>query len=147
MKATLTFVGRYTTKKDGTPLVGGNGRPYTSLRIKTQEHGDKFLSSFDGPETKEWKVGDTVDIEVEQKGDFLNFSYPKKPRGGAGISPEQFAKIDQKLDIIITELKMIRGGAKVAQPVAQPKPAVEERNPFEMEDPAVEGFAPEDIPF
>lgn len=76
-KVTLTFVGRYDTKKDGTPLLTKAGKPYTSLRIKCNEHGDKYLSGFDGSQTKDWKIGDTVDIEVEEKGEYLNFSVPK----------------------------------------------------------------------
>lgn len=83
MKATITFVGRYTSKKDGSPLIGANGKPYTSLRIKANEYGDKFLSGFDNAQTREWKVGDTVEIDVEQKGEYLNFSVPQKPAQGA----------------------------------------------------------------
>ena len=26
---------------------------------------------------KDWKEGDTVEVEIEQKGDYLNFSMPK----------------------------------------------------------------------
>lgn len=77
-KITLTFVGRYTTKKDGTPLVGKTGKPYTSLRIKCNEYGDSYLSGFDGAATRDWKEGDTVEIETEKKGEYLNFSVPKK---------------------------------------------------------------------
>lgn len=83
MKLTITFVGRYTTKKDGSPLIGANGKPYTSLRLKANEYGDKFLSGFDNAQTRGWKVGDTVEVDVEQKGEYLNFSVPQKPAGGA----------------------------------------------------------------
>lgn len=92
-KVTLTFVGRYTTKKDGSPLIGGNGKPYTSLRIKTNEHGDKFMSGFDNAQTKDWKVGDTVEIDVEQNGEYLNFSVPRAARPGSGMSSEQFERL------------------------------------------------------
>lgn len=80
-KLTLTFVGRYTTKRDGTPLVTKAGKPYTSLRIKCAEYGDQFISGFDNATTRDWKVGDTVEAEVEKKGEYLNFSTPK-PTGG-----------------------------------------------------------------
>lgn len=52
------------------------GRPFTSLGLMTEEHGEKWLSGFAGKDTADWKVGDTVDIEVEQKGDYLNFKVP-----------------------------------------------------------------------
>lgn len=74
MKVTLTAVNR----KD---RVSKAGKPYVSLGIKTQEHADKWLSGFEGKQTKNWKVGDTVEIEVEQKGKYLNFSVPKLPEG------------------------------------------------------------------
>lgn len=85
---TLTFVGRYTTKKDGSALVSSQGKPYTSVRIKTQEHGDKFISGFGNAENAHWKAGDTVDIEVVQKGDYLNFTMPKKEEKMAASAAE-----------------------------------------------------------
>lgn len=75
---TITSINRYTTKKDGTPLVTARGKPYTSVRITTQEHGTNILSGFGNSENAQWKVGDKVDIIVEQKGSYWNFSMPKK---------------------------------------------------------------------
>lgn len=79
MEVTITAISR----KD---RVARSGKPYVSLGLKTQEHGDKWLSGFDGPQTKNWKVGDKVEIEIEQKGDYLNFSVPKGERGPAASS-------------------------------------------------------------
>ena len=76
MEVTLTQVNRYTTKKDGSPLITSKGRPYTSVRIKTQEHGDLMISGFGNQDNAQWKAGDKVDITVEQKGEYLNFSMP-----------------------------------------------------------------------
>lgn len=108
-KHTLTFVGRYTTKKDGTPLVSSTGKPYTSLRIKTNAHGDQYLSGFDNAATKNWKVGDEVEIEVEQKGEYLNFSTPKS--NGGGMSEGDKALLQQiktETTAIREELVMVR---------------------------------------
>ena len=52
------------------------GRPFTSIGIKTQEHGEKWLSGFGNKDNAGWKTGDTVEILVEQKGEYLNFSMP-----------------------------------------------------------------------
>lgn len=49
------------------------GKPYTSLRIKTMEHGDKWLSGFGNLSNKNWQEGSTVEIQVEEKGQYLNF--------------------------------------------------------------------------
>jgi len=89
---TLTSVARYTTKKDGSPLVTSKGRPYTSVRIKTADYGDKIISGFGNADNANWKAGDTVDIEVKPNGDYLNFEMPKKadmgPAAGNGATAE-----------------------------------------------------------
>lgn len=56
-----------------TPRMSKAGRAFVSLGLKTNEYGDKWLSGFAGDENKDWKVGDTVEIEVEQKDEYLNF--------------------------------------------------------------------------
>lgn len=44
------------------------------VAIQTTDHGDKYLSTFKvTPEMKQWKAGDSVEINITQKGDFLNF--------------------------------------------------------------------------
>lgn len=82
MQVKLTRVFRTTTRKDGSPLVGSNGLPYTILRIQTNEHGAAWLSGFENESTKAWKEGDTVEIEIEKNGEYLNFSTPKTQRSG-----------------------------------------------------------------
>lgn len=81
---TITQINRYTTKKDGTALMTSKGRPYTSVRIKTQEHGDVMISGFGNSENALWKVGDTVDITVSQKGEYWNFEMPKRDSNTPG---------------------------------------------------------------
>ena len=74
-KVTLTFVRR-------TPKTSASGKPYTSLSIKTQEHGDKYLSGFGNKDNEGWNEGDTVEIEtkevVKDGKTYLNFETPKK---------------------------------------------------------------------
>ena len=44
------------------------------VAIQTTTHGDKYLSTFKvTPEMKTWKVDDVVEINVTQKGEYLNF--------------------------------------------------------------------------
>lgn len=82
MKITLTKIAKFTTKKDGSPLIGSNGRPYTSVRIQCNEHGAKWISGFEGAETKTWKEGDTVEVDIKENGEYLNFTTPKKVQSG-----------------------------------------------------------------
>ena len=121
----LTEVKRYQNTSKST------GKAYTSLRIKTAQHGDTMLSGFDSTETKEWKEGDSVEITVKPNGQYMNFEVQKKPRSnGGGVSTEQYERIMVKLDTILTEVRMIRGGTKVAAPVETSRP--------EQEDPSEE---------
>lgn len=63
------------------------GKPFTSVRITTDKHGDKQLSGFASVENADWNVGDTVNIEVEQKGNYLNFKTPKEETVQTPSSP------------------------------------------------------------
>lgn len=79
------------------------GKPYTSVRIKTQEHGDKQLSGFGNAGNKDWKEGDTVEINVTEKVSngrtFLNFENPK-PQSGPDMKNVEvrLAFISHKVD-------------------------------------------------
>lgn len=56
------------------------------LVIKTEQHGDKWLSSFKLGGTENWAEGDVVRINVQEKGDFLNFEpVVGGPSNSAGI--------------------------------------------------------------
>lgn len=44
------------------------------VAIKTEEHGDKWLSSFKVAGTEDWKEGETVEVDIQEKGDFINFT-------------------------------------------------------------------------
>ena len=98
MKVTITSISRKDRVSQKT------GKPFVSLGLKTQEHGDKWLSGFDGKQTRDWKVGDTVEIDVEQKGEYLNFSVPKLPEGYALPSD-----LTERLNLIETKIDRILG--------------------------------------
>ncbi len=77
-KLKLTRVNRTTSDKEGNALKTKDNRPYTRLSIKTEQYPDKWISGFDGPTTKDWKVGDEVEAEVVPNGEYLNLKIPKK---------------------------------------------------------------------
>ena len=113
MKVKLTSVQRYTTDKDNQPLKTKDGRPYTRITIRCAEYGDKFLSGFDNFQSQNWKQGDTVDIEVEQKGEYLNFKIPNK-----------FEKLENEITSL--KLRITNLEKKVLPPVKEvPYPAGE----------------------
>ena len=86
MKVTLTKVYRSTTDKEGNALMTKAGKPYERVSIKTQEHGEKWLSGFGAESNQGWQEGDELELEIEESGQYLNF---KNPRGGNFAGVEQ----------------------------------------------------------
>lgn len=65
--------------KDGKPYMSKQGKPYTrcSIMCKDKTGQDQWLSGFGNQTTKSWSIGDSVEVEIERSGEFLNFSIPK----------------------------------------------------------------------
>ncbi len=133
-KITLTQVARYTTKKDGSPLMGKNGKPYTSVRIKAQEYGDQWLSGFGNAENAKWQGNEQVELIVEKKGEYLNFSMPKKEDKIADELNQQATKVGRlrfQMDILWAEYQKRNGltdGVDVDDTIDFPEPTEEELN-------------------
>ena len=70
-------------KSDGTPYIDKNGNPF-KMAVIENEKGDKasmYCGKFqakDLEEIKTWKSGDTVRVNLEQDGKYINFSLPSK---------------------------------------------------------------------
>ena len=69
-------------------------KPFTSLGLKTKEYGDKWLSGFGNKDNAGWKEGDVVELEVVQRGEYLNFETPKK-------EDKADAKLEQILNYLV----------------------------------------------
>ena len=54
------------------------GKPFTSLGLKTEEYGDVWVSGFGNKDNADWKEGDKVNVVIEKKGEYTNFSMPKR---------------------------------------------------------------------
>lgn len=76
MQVTLRKIARFENDKNGNPLRTKDGKPYQSVRVQTEEHGDKWLSGFGNKTTDTWVEGSKVEVLVEQKGEYLNFKMP-----------------------------------------------------------------------
>lgn len=63
------------------------GKPFTSLGLQCVEYGEKWLSGFGNKDNASWKKGDTVEIEIEEKGEYLNFNTPRKDFTPAPANP------------------------------------------------------------
>lgn len=92
-KVTLTKIYKTNKDKEGNELKSKKGFPYTRMSIKTEEHGDKWVSGFENKDNKDWKEGDTVEIEVKENGQYLNFETPKQDE----VSVKQMGDVLNKL--------------------------------------------------
>lgn len=96
MQVKILDVQRYPTRKDGTPYVQKNGKPFTIVKIKVQgRQNEIWASGFDSDGwTKEWKAGEIIDVSIEE-GDMYN-----------GQKQWKFAQIT-RLDLLITDVKKL----------------------------------------
>ena len=72
-KITLTKIYRSDKDKNGNLLKTKDGRPYERISVKCSEFGEKWLSGFSNRTNFNWKEGDAVMVEIEEKGEYLNF--------------------------------------------------------------------------
>lgn len=84
--------------------------------IKTAEHGDSWLSTFKTKGTENWVEGMTVEVEVSEKGGFLNFN----PIVKAGASTATQTAYATALEARVKALEdKVFGVAKPAEVVAE----------------------------
>src|SRR5882757_5637453 len=90
------------------------GKAFISLRLKTDVHPGKWVSGFGGDENSHWQIGDTVDIEIESKGEYLNFKTNKvnAVSKGDGEASKLYNLINLKvlplLEFMAEDLKALR---------------------------------------
>ena len=62
----LTDIKQITTDRAGVPLRTRDGRLYTRLLIKAEDYGKQWISGFANKQNYNWKVGDLVNIEIQE---------------------------------------------------------------------------------
>lgn len=107
-KIVIKKVSRFTKNKDGDELVSSTGRPYT--RVVVEDTQGRKMSGFGNASNESWKEGDEVEVEIEQKGEYLNFKTPKA--GGNGISPEQYQILMREVQAIKVNVLAILAAVK-----------------------------------
>lgn len=84
--------------------VGQSGKSYESCRILTtnSQGQDVWVSGFGSQTTHTWENGDSIDVDLEQRGQYWNF----KENGNTKPSPDKklalLEKIDRKLDLLLS---------------------------------------------
>ena len=86
MQITITAISR-------KPRVSKKGKPFTSVGLKTVEYGERWLSGFGNESNANWKKGDRIDVELEDTGQYLNFTMPEKEDAGPAANNAATAEI------------------------------------------------------
>lgn len=96
MKINITKVIAKDTKKDGTKLIGKNGKPYFLVGIQTKEHAEKWINGFTQHAPTDWE-GKEMELDIyeeEYQGKKqLKFKFPDKNK-----------KVEELLSQILTKL-------------------------------------------
>lgn len=117
-KLTITKLYINDKGKDGKPFMGKNG-PYSKIAIKTQEYGpDKYVTGFVGAWNANWRVGDVVDCDIEENGDFLNMK-----------RPDPLAALEKRVKLLELAVFVSAAATKVSGKTAI-KTALSEDSPF-----------------
>lgn len=112
-KQKITYIKRFDK-------IGKKGA-YVSVSIKTDRH-DKYLSGFGNEINAKWQIGDEIEIEVVQKGEYWNFNMPKVERQiqNSGQLTDLIRMVGQldtrfgKIEHYLQQLLPIPKGTKVA---------------------------------
>lgn len=84
-----------------------SGKPFISCRIQVfsqQQNKDIWLSGFGDAMTETWSAGDTVDVDIEQNGEYYNWQKNENTKPSPDRKLELLKRIDLKLDVIIGKL-------------------------------------------
>lgn len=83
-----------------------SGKPYERLMLKTDKHGTQDISCFGSAETRNWKVGDEIELKVietispDGKRTYFNGEYPRKPSFEVRLS-----LLEGRVDSIVRQMK------------------------------------------
>lgn len=105
-KVKLTKVFQSNKDREGNPLTGQFG-PYYKIGLQTAEYPTKYINGFNKTELP-WKAGDEVEIDIIEKGEYLNFKVPKKDDlAVAGVQEleERVKKLEDLLKTGLAQLK------------------------------------------
>lgn len=105
-KVKLTKVFQSNKDKEGNPLTGQFG-PYYKIGLQTAEYPTKYINGFNKTELP-WKAGDEVEIDIIEKGEYLNFKLPKKDDLAVAGVKELEARVKKLEDLLKTGLAQIK---------------------------------------
>ena len=82
--------------KAGKEYISSKGKPYELCSIKDDKG---YLSGFGNAQTKSWKIGDEIEVEVEMNGQYRNFKL---------IDQKVTRVSNQELDLLKHDIKFCK---------------------------------------
>ena len=73
-KVKIVKIAHFDKDKNGNPLISQKGNPYSRCLI--QDAWNRKLSGFGNKITRGWKIGDEVELEITQNGQYWNWKFP-----------------------------------------------------------------------
>lgn len=140
MKVTITNINRKERVSERT------NKPFTSLGLQVNEYGSKWLSGFGNKDNAGWKAGDTVEIDVTQKGEYLNFTTPKTV-ASVVVPSEWQEKMYREIFAIRQEQVLIRQLLQKSGAIESPLDYPASTGPATFDKPEDAGITPEDVSF
>lgn len=111
MKVEILKLYRSDKRKDGTPLITKDGRPYTKISFQCKEYGSKWLNGFGSGWNYNWKIGDIVDVDAIPYGENFDFRRPDPLKA---------------LELRVAELEKWRDGMEENEAIAEAIPEAPE---------------------
>lgn len=118
-KQKITFIKKETKTSPRT------NKPYERVTIKTDRHGDKWLSGFGSLATKDWQVGTEIAINVtssvSQDGTktYWNFDYQKEDSLATRV-----AKLEINVQLLMNARDAVKTGVTTARTAVGPTSTV-----------------------
>lgn len=108
MKIKITYIQHFDKDKTGKPYTNARGA-FKKCLIKCEEKGDQYVSMFGSQTTESWKVGDVVDVEIEEKSVngkiFLNGRLPSS--GGFELA-KRIGTLESKVEVMQKEIDALK---------------------------------------
>lgn len=105
-KLKITGIKQYTKDKEGNALTGKFG-PYVRVVLSTADYPTKDISVF-AKTTVDWQVGQEIELDVTENGQYLNGKIPKKEDlavSGVQELEKRVKKLEETLTTKLAELK------------------------------------------
>lgn len=141
------------TKKDGSPLITRNGKPYHSVTIVSESGNKAYMNIWEDqqhllPIVSTWKPGSVVDVEIErgERSNSFTLATVTAPQV-SGVTREEFKALQDRVHWLETAMKVGKTAEQVAEQyggeVQEEFPPVPPMPPH----PTAEPIKAEDIPW